>query len=181
MIVKSKRQNFKLFNEGAYGNHLRVWTLKEYENSSFNKLVTIMYRGPFSGGPCHYDITRSQVPIIVREIEVKGFSRDDLLIYESAQDDKIVIQGEYLNSAPGAFFFSTCKYKMRHALKIDGINVSSIRGRIMLEGVMTPSSWEDFKALLLLYPDHVIELSVYSNNVGYLEGRNTVIWEVRYY
>jgi hypothetical protein len=181
MIVNNKRQNYKLFISGEYGNHLKSWTLDEYEKSNFSGLVTIMYRGPFSGGPCYYDVTRLNVKTLILDIENRGFSRDDLLIYESAPDDHIIIQGEYLNTAPGAFYFSTCRYKMRDALKVDGVNVTSIRGRIMLQNAMSPSSWEDFQVLLDKYPEHVIELSVYNKNLGNIQGRNTIIWEVRNY
>jgi hypothetical protein len=50
---------------------------------------------------------------------------------------------------------------MRDALKVDDVNVSSI--------------------LSDKYYEHVIELSVYNKNLGNIQGRNTIIWEVRNY
>jgi hypothetical protein len=77
--------------------------------------------------------------------------------------------------------YSDVKLQMRDALKMKKLYITGYRTLVILEYFMTPSSYEDFKAVCELFPDHVIELSIYSCCLGDLRGRNTLIWEVRKY
>jgi hypothetical protein len=70
---------------------------------------------------------------------------------------------------------------MRDALKKQRLDAYGIAANEMIKHYMTPSSYEDFKAIVDLYPEHVVELSIYSICLGNISGRNSIIWEVRKY
>ena len=183
--ILCKRDNHRVWTSGGLGNRLRVWTLDAYLASSFGGRVTLRYLGGAGGGPCLYDLRRGDVPGAVDRLLREGWRRELLTVNEGAPDDAILVQGEYLNDVlPGAvegFAFSRVRLKMRDALRESREEWTGLRGRFLLRSLMTPSSWADYDALLSLYPGHVLEVSVYSRNLGDRPGRNALVWEVRRY
>ena len=105
------------------------------------------------------------------------------MVNEAAPDQCVVLQGELWTGGdiPGYFLYSTVRAHMRPALKKESHESRGLLTRQLLRGNMTPSSYSDLQELEQLYPDHVIELSVYSKCVGDTPGRNTLVWEIRQY
>ena len=181
MKITSKPQGIALWTAGAFGNKLRTWpTLEACLASGYRGRVGLRYIDPRGGGTpweAHVPIDELALRMLARR--VCGL-RDDLTLFcEEAPDHRLILNGEF--SDLYGFYCSNIKKPMRAALKEGGRWVSVAAGRLMLKHCMTPSSWSDFEALLEVYPEYVIELSVYDIPLGELRGRNALIWEVRQY
>ena len=129
----------------------------------------------------------SEIPSVIKELSFKGIRKEDLKFNESAPDDHLLIQGEIIYQPDSRVYpdnylllYSTEKTQMKFALK-NAKTASGLKVRIMLEHLMTESSWEDLLDLMEKYPESVIEFSTYDICLGNLPGRNTIIWEVRDY
>lgn len=180
-IVRTKLANYQLWTSGAFGNRLRAWrSVEAWRASGFAGSVTMRYLG-LGGGPCEYDVPEAYVELVLDEWRFAGWDTSLVMINESAPDESVVLQGEYLNDPVPVLYFSTAKAKMRVALATEAKTISGYAARIAIESAMTPSSWADFEVLLETYPVHVLEVSVYCRNLGDISGRNALVWEVRAY
>jgi len=184
--VANKRRNFELWTSGAYGNRLRTWRSFElWCRSQFpGKVALRELRG--GGGHCTYDLH----PGLVGEEYVRwlslGVRDEDVVVCEQAPDDRLVVVGEYHHDflPDGSFrhfFYSTLPKSMRPALREGGRVATGLRATAILRQAMTDRSWGDFEELVLAYPGHVAEVSVYDHCLGDLPGRNALVWEVRRY
>jgi hypothetical protein len=179
--ILNKRQNYALWQSGAFGNKLRAWrSVDEWQASGFCGQVTLRtLRGV--GGLCYYDLRPGAVAPILQTLAAAGIDCSDLMINESAPDDTVILQGEYDNELWGCFRYSTLQRKMRDALREASQETYGLRSDMLLRGAMLPSSYEDWRVLLDQYPKHVLEVSVYDRCLGDTPGRNALVWEVRRY
>lgn len=56
-----------------------------------------------------------------------------------------------------------------------------VETNVLLDRYMDPSSRDDLRDIMDLYPDAAVEFTCFSVNVGNLRARNTIFWEVRNY
>ena len=181
MRVRNKLENYRLWTSGAFGNRLRAWrSVEEWREGGFAGVVSVRYLG-LGGGPCAYDVPEDEVEDIISDWLMSGFDPSLAMINESAPDESIVLQGEYLNDPVPHLLFSTSKARMRDALRLEPQVLRGYAARLALESAMSPSSWADFEVLLETHPGHVLEVSVYSRTLGDVPGRNALVWEVRSY
>ena len=187
--VLSKVQNYTLWQSGAFGNKLRAWrSVRAWRASGFAGKVVLrtLMEG---GGPCAYGLTPDEVERFAAIWIKDGIPADKIMVNESAPDNSMILQGEYLNDIDtvdgtvgwGWFRYSRAKAQMRDALKEASEVSRSLRSDLLLRLAMTPSSYEDWLVLLERYPGHVLEISVYEHCVGDIPGRNALVWEVRRY
>lgn len=191
MDILTKRQNFQLWQLGAFGNKLRAWrTIGEWRTSGFLGLVALRSLQPGGGGPCQYNLTPAKVPYVVREWTAGfGVAYDQIMVNEMAPDDGILLQGEYLNDISvidgeprwGYFLHSRARVPMRDALMQAPMVAQGLRADLMLREAMTPSSYDDWRELLDHYPGHVLEVSIYDRCLGDIPNRNALVWEIRRY
>ena len=189
--ILSKKQNYALWQSGAFGNKLRAWrTIDEWLASGFTGSVSLrtLLRG--GNGPCIYDVPSDQVLRAIDHWRIVGVSSNAIMINESAPDDAVVLQGEYLNaigalhesvSQWGYFLHSRAQYKMRDALRLAPVISQGLLSDLLIREVMTPSSYDDWQILLERYPDHVFEVSIYDRCLGDIPNRNALVWEIRKY
>jgi len=184
-ILTSKRIEAPFWAAGGFGNKLRTWpSLKAFEKDGCPCDAGIRYTSTRGGrGPCEYYIPRLQVAERVRAWIADGRDPKLMTICEMAPDDRLIINGELQVVAPNDwhFYHSRLKLPMREALQKGGEHMYGLRARLILQYLLTPASWDDLCALIELYPNHVIELSVYDHTLGDLRGRNMIPWEVRNY
>lgn len=190
--ILNKKQNYQLWQSGAFGNKLKAWrTVEEWRASGFQGEVvlrTLLLQG---GGPCHYGVDPADVDDIVELWVSAGIPRELIMLNESAPNDKPILQGEYLNDiceidgnvVNGVFFCSRYPAPMRIALAQVNYRetVFGLRADIMIRGAMTTGSYEDWRELLDRYPSHVLEVSIYDRCIGDIPRRNALVWEVRRY
>jgi hypothetical protein len=182
--IINKRIHYQTYSSGFYGTKLRIWgTYDSYVESEFSGFVVIRYLGKGGGKYCYYNVRKEDVINKINYILKDGGELDRITINEQAPDQHIVLQGEYWNGAENInyFMYSDLKSQMRDALKRKKLYSIGYRTLVMFEYFMTPSSYADFNVLCELFPDHVIELSIYSICVGDIKGRNVLVWEVRKY
>ena len=190
MNILTKKQNFRLWQSGAFGNKLRAWrTVSEWQASGFAGPVALRTLG-VGGGPCIYDVLLATDVVWWIDAWVRGgVPRETIMINEMAPDESIALQGEYLNDiyGPGIdarwgyFLHSFVKSHMRDALRTKSRVVEGLAADLLIQSVMTPSSYDDWRLLLDEYPGHVLEVSIYDRCLGDVPGRNALVWEIRKY
>jgi hypothetical protein len=173
--INTKAKYIRAFGVGAFGARPAWWpSASAVEASGYTGLV-VLRTLVGSNGPCVYDITLAQARAIIAASTIP----ERLYYFNTTTDDtKVLIQGEWLNDH---FLYSIVKAKMRLALARDPRTADGLKARLLLQHFMTPSSWSDFEACIDLYPDHVIEVSVYDCDYGDIPGRNAIVWECRKY
>jgi hypothetical protein len=191
--VTTKAQSVRLWSTGAFGCKLRSWRDAQEWAADRDRgvgRVALRVREGRGAGPCHYDVEWWQVMICLRAIVRRGYSVSQVMVCEMAPSEHLVVQGEYyagalLDGAGGAevgyLYYSRLKKHMRDALREHGEEARGLAADLILREAMTPSSYEDFRALVDLYPNHVLEVSVFDRCLGDVPGRNALVWEVRRY
>jgi hypothetical protein len=185
--VTTKRLNYELWTSGAYGNRLRAWrSVAQWRRSGFAGRVALRVLGDTGDGLCRYDLIPEAASFLYRLWVSQGIRSEDVVVCEMAPDHRLVVVGEYHHDPlpDGSFrhfFYSLVKKSMRVALREGGRVATGLRATEILRQSMTDRSWEDFGELVLAYPGHVAEVSVYDHCLGDLPGRNALVWEVRRY
>ena len=189
--VLTKKQSYRLWQCGAYGNKLRSWrSVEEWYNSGFSGQVVLRVLGSFVGDrPCRYNLAPDEVDEVVQGWVAAGVLRDNIMVNEAAPDQDVILQGEYRNDITvlgdevswGQLHYSRAKAQMRDALSEAPELSTSLRSDLLIRLAMTPSSHDDWLLLLASYPGHVLEVSIYDHCLGDVPGRNALVWEVRLY
>jgi len=185
--VTSKRRNFELWTSGAYGNRLRSWrSVAQWRRSGHSGKIALRVLGDTGDNRCTYDLLPGDVAAEYCKWLSLGVRDEDVVACEMAPDDQLVVVGEYHHDPlpDGSFrhfFYSRVRKSMRVALREGGRVATGLRATAILRQSMTDRSWEDFSELVLAYPGHVAEVSVYDHCLGDLPGRNALVWEVRRY
>lgn len=189
--ILTKEHNYRLWQSGAFGTRLRSWrTVKDWRASGFNGLI-VLRQLVVGTANCRYHLRPDQVDDVIAEWLAGGVPAQNIMVNEAAPDgDHILLQGEYFDDAfgdghlatiPGYLLYSTRPLQMRLALREESSHACGLQADMLLRGCMTPSSYEDFRSILSLYPRPVVEVSIYDCCVGDVPGRNALVWEVRMY
>jgi hypothetical protein len=183
-------QNYRLWQDGVYGNKLRAWrSVVEWSSSGYAGLVGLRMLTGWNG-LCRLDLQPHQIEEAVEKWVRLGLPRDNIMINETAPAQAAVLQGEYLNDLRqmrdgsvtwGYFLHSRERQHMREALLAHSEVTTGLRSDLMLRGAMTPASHDDWLGLLEQFPGHVLEVSIYDRCLGDQSGRNALVWEVRQY
>jgi hypothetical protein len=186
MVVETKKQAYALYHSGMFGNKLRTWdTVRDFVYSGYSGPVTMRYKGTVTGRAWYaYNVKSSAVAAKAKEWIAEGADPMLIVVNESAPDERLVLQGELIHTPRGFCLIRRFdKVKMRVAMTMSSAadEVIGLFALGTLRHVCTPSSFEDLMELCELYPDSVIEFSVYAMCLGNCRGRNTLVWEVRNY
>ena len=186
--ILNKKQNYALWQSGAFGNKLRAWrTVEEWRASEYPGLVVLRVLFASGGGPCQYKLSPAYLALEFSAWRLRGVSGDHIMINEMAPDDSIVLQGEYLNDICaiepcwGYFLHSRVQQPMRTALACESRISLGLQSDLLIREAMTPSSYDDWQMLLERYPGHVFEVSIYDRCLGDIPNRNALVWEIRKY
>jgi len=186
--ILNKKQNYRLWQSGAFGNKLRAWSVEEYRDCNYMGNVAIRMRSGAGGGLCFYDIPRENALAALPFLVCGDLLLDDFMINEMSPKAEI-LQGEYLNdirvvdgeTSWGWFLYSRAPLRMRDALSAAPETARSLRADLLIREAMTPSSYDDWQILLERYPGHVFEVSIYDRCLGDIPNRNALVWEIRRY
>lgn len=181
--VTSKSDGIRRWHLGEFGNKLRTWSVDGWViQQKYDEDVGLRYSDPRGGGAAFE--AHLMPPQACSRLDAwvdMGRDLEHITVCEEAPDHRLMINGELLLDHSWAFFHSRIKKPMRAALREAGKWMYGLTTRHTLKSLMSPSSWSDLEALVDLYPDHIVELSVYECLLGQCPGRNTIIWEVRKY
>jgi len=180
--IVNKKLSYKLYEEGLFGNKLRTWkNLDELNLDEYIGNVTIRYAGQYDKW-CKYNVKQVEIKSELRKMADEGADLTLVRFNESAPDDHLLIQGELVEDCDYKYIlsYSTDKIPMREAMKRPK-EILGAKALPILFGYMSLASKENTKRLLSLYPNAVIEFSVYDCLLGNIPENNTVFWEVRNY
>ena len=180
MKISSKAEFFHLWKAGVLGNRTNLWDDPQRAFDSGAPEIGFRELGK-SGGGAWTKVSRNHVFDTAREWTNLGrrFILDD-----GCPDELRILQGEICRSCRGleGFLDTTAKLPMRKAMAAGHMrHCSGATVLALLDKFMDPSSQDDIRDLLDLYPDATIEFSCFSVDVGVFPGRNTLFWEVRNY
>lgn len=183
MRITSKTQFFEEWEAGKLGN--RPYLFRDGITAYQAKFPFYGFRelGQAGGGKWML-IPREHVIGMYHlwKLESKNFIIDSAIY--PATDDNITLQGEVCRTIRGwEGNLGYCRgYKMRPAM-ITGLLKprSASETLVLINTYMDPSSVEDLRALLDLYPDATVEFTCFDRDLGIIPGRNTIFWETRDY
>ena len=177
--VLTKRDFYRRFQNGEFGNHGPMWnSFEEWAQSGYEGEIAIRTR--VKGGPCKYDLPRRCVHAVTNGFIRLGFS--DLHYSAMSPHDRGLISGEVTYSYRGVeLCYATGKMPMRDAMAYDARSCYGLEAVGILRRNVDASSFDWLMYLLDAYPDHIVEFTCFSVPWGVIPGLNTVIWEVRKY
>jgi len=185
--VLDKRDMTRRWNAGEFGNKIAVWqSLDEFfaaADAGELPADTFTIRNYKPSSPfCCFDVSLEKMSGVVDEFVSRGALFDDMYVNASATDnDKLTLQAEVQRGIGGLDLrYSHVKKKMRDALAEDERNAHGLKATMIVRTLLDPTSQDWLDHLLDSYPNHVVEMSVWSIGMGEL-GWNTIFWEVRHY
>lgn len=179
--IKSKLEFYTLYEKGFFGNRAMAWkTYEEIIESGWRGQVCMRAKNGTQRKNVIYNIDLKKVPGKIEDWKKFGIPKEKISFNQSMPDKDLTIQGELMNSEKGLYLlYTTVKKPMNLGLREQELHTEGMKTNLMLKSYLSPSSYEDMKILLEMFPEDIIEFSSYRVNVGNIPGRNTVIWEVR--
>ena len=193
--VRNKAQFYEMWEAGLLGNRTQIWRDPEaaywwgYEKASHSpdptRLPEIGFReirrqgtpgaGAWEKVPWHHVLETADQWML----NGRNFIMDD-----GAPDEYRTMQGEVVRTERGleGFLDLEGKLAMRPAMAAGHMkHYGYLQTRLLLERFMDANSRDDLDMILDLFPDHAVEFSTFTVNVGVFPRRNTLFWEVRLY
>jgi hypothetical protein len=203
MEIRSKRQFFAMWEAGVLGNRTRLWRDPEEAfrwgaNQDISKSIKATRKGSasFPGTEIGFRELRKpgtsgagaweKVPWPLVPETAKRWRKAgrEFIMDDGCPDQYRTLQGEVVRTERGleGFLETEGKLPMRPAMAAGHMKHRSyLETRLLLERYMDPSSRDDLDSILEMFPDHAVEFSCFSVNVGIFPHRNTIFWEVRRY
>jgi hypothetical protein len=177
--LKSKSDQVKLYNAGAFGNKPVTYkTVYDLLASDYSGNVS-MRHAKLGSWKSQYDVPKDQVLTRCKTLQVDP---NDIYCTQSPPEHKITIQGEVMLSIDHYdITYSELTKPMKLALAEAPQYATGLKAAMLLRCHFNASSYADLQVLFEKYPKSVIEFTCFSCNFGSIPGRNTVIWEVRNY
>lgn len=182
MKVKTKAENYRLYDAGVFGNKMRSWnSIDEVRQSDYPGTVGMRYKVR-NVGFCTYNLTLDEAEVTLADWVSKGVDGKLISYVEYSPEYLLLLQGELMLSDRGWYLhYSREKAPMREALSKQSYDAYGLAAIDLLRRTLTLPSYEDVMLLFEIFPDSIVEFSTFSRNLGILPRRNTIIWEVRNY
>jgi len=181
-LIFNKSESYNLYEKGAFGNKLRIWNnLESLLQDSYNGAVTIRYIDGYNKW-CQYNVKQNELNNMLDTFVQDGANIDKFRFNESAPDNHLLIQGEFVEDVEYKYIlsYSTDKVKMRDAMHYPN-ELLGINAFHLMQNYLSKKSMRNLKRLLATHPCAVIEFSVYDHFLGDIPENNTIFWEVRNY
>lgn len=180
--ITNKEASYKLYERGEFGNKLRIWsTVDSLLMDSYSGTVTIRYSSKY-GKWCAYEVEQGGIKTELAKWKNEGADLTLVRFNESAPDENLVMQGEFVADSDYKYIlsYSTDKVKMREAMRLPR-ELLGVKALHFMQSHLSLESNRNLKRLLNTYPCAVVEFSVYNHFIGDTPANNTVFWEVRNY
>lgn len=188
--VPNKEDMWRRMGLGQFGNRLCTW-----ENElDFLKAVANGFSGRVGvrcvGRPgVKYRVPGYEHHTQLSPVDALGLGRVfqrlyncPVRYYESSPDELITVQGEIIDAPHGfAVEYTYVQTYLRAAFKVQRLSDFHWVVPALIRRHFNAASYDDLMQLFDLFPGCAVEFSCYSQNVGMLPGRNTIVWEVRCY
>ena len=141
--VTSKRQNYRLYEAGEYGNKITTWDMKEAFALPPDQKIVIRSKkvqSPFT----KYGIAVKDVPEYLKECVRNGGDLWEFTFNEVCPDDHLTIQGEIMMNEHGTnlTYSMTPGLRMRDAMRDDAHHLTGVKVMMLLRAKMTPNSFD---------------------------------------
>jgi hypothetical protein len=123
-------------------------------------------------------------PLVIETAQQWKSEGREFVMDDGVPNEKQTLMGEIVRTPRGMEGFLTLAtpLPMRPAMAAGLLTPRGyLETRLLLEKYMDPSSRDDLDMILELFPDHAVEFSCFSVNVGIFPHRNTLFWETRGY
>jgi hypothetical protein len=180
--IKDKREMYKLYHAGEFGNKIRSWSsYEEMINSGYQDPFSIRYRVPMSKW-CKYAIPFEDAEKVMNQFISEGADPKLFEFGEMGPDEKSrVFQGEVMRSIRYYdLLWTTLGKPMRIALAEESRYDTGVKALTLVKHHFDGPSWENLNFLFDKYDGCVVEFTNYDKPMGNLNW-NTVFWEVRHY
>jgi hypothetical protein len=181
MKISSKAQFYYLWEQGVLGNRTNIYRnpveafKAKFPYYGFRQLAS-------AGGGKWERVERKDFWITYSEwVKLDVPFIMDSATYPAVFKD-ITLQGEVCRTFRGweGFMGYTPGLPMRKAFPFMRA-VSGSEVLVLFDRWMDPSSQDDLRDLLDLYPDATVEFTCFTKDVGNIPCRNTILWETRNY
>lgn len=183
MTITSKTEFFQLWEAGVLGNRPHLFRSAQEAYCSAFPLIGFRELGKSGGGKWERVDNEQVFQTAARwRAEGRQFIMDSATY--PANDDLITLEGEVCRTYRGLEgFMGYCKgYSMRAAMAAGLLKPrSGSEVLVLFDRWMDPSSQDDIRDLLDLYPDATVEFTCFEIDTGLFPGRNCLFWEVRNY
>jgi len=169
---------YEMLRRGLFGNTLRTWdTEEEYLSSGFTGRTSLRCRKP--GVTFRHGMTHEEALRVGREC-FEGCEPSDFIYCESAPEWEVLFQGEVCRTERGLeLSYSQERVNLREAMKAPKV-AQGLVALLIVQHYLDGNDYVCLMDLLDLYPDHVVEFSLFNHSLGHLR-RRLVAWEVRAY
>ena len=201
MKITSKRIFFELWEAGVLGNRTRLW--RDPREAARWGMERDIHRSISSGGKKQFQGTMigfrelrkpgtpgagkwCRVPWMLVSETALEWKREghEFIMDDGCPDEYRTLQGEVIRTEKGieGFLDTVSQLPMRPAMAAGHMkHYGYLQTRLLLEKYMDPNSRDDLDQIFDLFPDHAVEFSCFSVNVGIFPHRNTLMWETRLY
>lgn len=169
---RNKREFYDRWLKLEFGNRPRCW-------ATLDELTASGFQGKFS--------IRSRIPggklATQQRLGDKDHPTQDVVYQESLPDHLLVIQASLGRDEQHGLWIEYCLDKdvhFRQAMAQSQFK-TGLKAVLVLQEFVDPASLQDLYQLMDTYPDGVIEFATFSQPLGVLPGRRTVIFELRAY
>lgn len=178
---KFKPEFYALFKAGFLGNKPITWSsYKKIIESGWKDKVCMKLKEIVGIRKTLYDIPLEEVPEIIKDWVKEGIPEEKIYFNQSLPNHNLLLQGELMRGSKGlCLTYTTVKKPMNLGLKQETKTATGLKVLRLLKENLYPNSFDDIMELLDMFPNDIIEFSCYTQAVGNLSNRNTIIWEVR--
>lgn len=174
---KTKSEFYARYYAGEFGNRPQLFRdAAELIASNYQGKLTL--RDGVAGGPCYYGWPSE----LVRHGKFPPPFNSTCRMNEAMPDRSLLIQGNVWMGASGLQLEYSREKNIGHRLAVRHpyrIDTHGLMAYSLLRTLMLPANYDDLMELLNM--EGIVEFSTYSQYVGVLPHRKTVIWEVRAY
>lgn len=180
--IRTKAEFLEKAANGLMGNQMPSWpSVGAALADGHTGEVMIRYREPDSPWMRPNIPVRHAVAHIDAMVE-RGADRSKFYLTWMSPFVGRLLNAEVWRSPLGLYVhYSRSQTHLREALDKDGHHARGLKAMMVLRSTCDANSMTDIEALLDLYPDACLEITVFDRQIGTIPGRNTVIWEVRNY
>jgi len=181
--IPNKDEYYAHYEACTLGNKPLTWySLEEIKKSGWTGRVCMRSKVGISRKKVEYDIPLKKVHKRINAWKKAGIPENEIAYNQSMPNHHLSLQGEVMKTQKGLYLIcTTIKEPMLKAFEKERINLEGLNATRTLKGHLWPSSHSDLIALMDMFPESVVEFSAYTVPVGNIQGRNTIIWEVRNY
>lgn len=172
MIINTKTKMYRNLKTGKLGNALKIYN--DISNAPNTKRLAVRFMEIASMNRCIPQIYK-------RDLLASDIDLSKAVICDCPKDlGNCMLNAEVARTHEGI----NLRYKVGNMVMRQAMNnperAIGLKAKIILEYYTDPASYDTIMELLDMYPDHVIEFSVFDKAIG-IFNRPTIIWEVRKY